>query len=248
MAFCDVRWFSPTLEKQVASYVLLPDKGDGPFPVLYLLHGLSDDHTIWHRRTRIEHYVRNLPLIIVMPDGFRNFYTNNHAGRRYADYVARDVVGFVERAFPARRSRDARCIGGLSMGGYGALRLALGYPDLFCSAHSHSGAVLAGRQPTREGIPEWTQVFGPSPAGTDHDLIHLAERCKRGGTLPHLLLDCGTDDFLYQDNVTFHRELTKLGVPHTYCQHPGSHDWDYWDLHVREALAFHCRNLQITAR
>ena len=143
MAFIHASFFSPILAKEVGLHALVPERARRPLPVFYLLHGLSDDYSIWHRRTRIEWYVRNLPLIVVMPDGFRGFYTDWNAGPAYARYMLEDVVGFVEKTLPAIRRRSGRCIGGLSMGGYGSLRLALARPDLFVSATSHSGAFHA---------------------------------------------------------------------------------------------------------
>src|SRR5690606_26525573 len=140
-------WTSKTLGKQVGSFVILPERGKPPFATFYLLHGLSDDYTIWQRRTSIERYVADLPLIVVMPDGFRGFYTKNEVGPDYATYIGQELPDFIERNFPARPARAARCIGGLSMGGYGALRLALGFPDRFASAHSHSGALMHGTKP-----------------------------------------------------------------------------------------------------
>ena len=144
MSLIEAHWLSPSLGKRVSTNLLLPDAGKPPFPVFYLLHGLSDDHSIWLRHTRIEQYVRDLPLVVVMPDGFRGFYTNNANGPRYADYITQDLPDFVERNFPVKSTRTARCIGGLSMGGYGALRIALAHPDRYVSANSHSGAVQPG--------------------------------------------------------------------------------------------------------
>jgi S-formylglutathione hydrolase FrmB len=249
MALCDVHWSSSVLAKKVGTYVILPEVGTPPFATYYLLHGLSDDYTVWLRRTRIEWYVRDLPLIVVMPDGFRGFYTNNAEGPAYAEYVAGELVQFVERNFPARPQREARCIGGLSMGGYGALRLALGYPHLFASANSHSGALMHGtrNEPRPDGPlspAEFHRIFGPAPAGSNHDLLALAQRAIRpGAALPRLLIDCGTDDFLLDDNRTFRRGLDRIGVPHEYREFPGAHTWDYWDEHVRDALAFHAEAL-----
>src|SRR5579863_8718039 len=117
MALCEVYWQSSVLKQKLAMNVILPEQGEGPFQTLYLLHGLSDDHATWIRRTRIEWYVRDLPLIVVMPDGFRGWYTDNDKGPAYGRYIGEEVVEFVERHFPARRGRDARHIGGLSMGG-----------------------------------------------------------------------------------------------------------------------------------
>ncbi len=249
MALCDVHWNSEVLRKQVGMSVLLPERGAPPFATYYLLHGLSDDYTAWGRWTRIEQYVRDLPLIVVMPDGFRGFYTNNDQGPAYARYIGEELVGFVERSFPAKPRREARYIGGLSMGGYGALRVALGYPSVFASANSHSGALLRGskaddsdyRQASAETFfpGELVRIFGKRSAGTDHDLITLAERARASGPLPRLLIDCGADDHLLTESRRFHAELDRLQVPHQYNEFPGGHDWDYWDTHVPDALRFH---------
>src|SRR4051794_10373990 len=250
MSLCEVHWKSEVLRKQVGAYVILPDVGRPPFPTFYLLHGLSDDHTTWLRRTRIEWYVRELPLIVVMPDGLRGFYTNNEVGPPFARYVGEELVRFVERNFPARPERPARAIGGLSMGGYGAMRLAPGYPEAFASANSHSGAFIHTHSAAAiAGGPllpeEHERIFGPSPHGTEHDLAHLARRAHRAGTLPRLLIDCGTEDYLLDGNRQFHADLTRLGIPHEYREFPGAHTWDYWDAHVTEALAFHCAAMEI---
>ena len=245
MSLCDVHWSSSILAKKVGMFVILPEVGTPPFATYYLLHGLSDDYTVWQRRTRVEWYVREMPLIVVMPDGFRGFYTDNADGPEYARYLAEEVVGFVERNFPARAGREARCVGGLSMGGYGALRLALGYPRLFASANSHSGALMHGsRNVPRPDGPlspaEFRRIFGNAPAGSDHDLVTLARRAKgSGAAMPRLSIDCGTDDVLLDDNRAFHRELTRLDVAHEYREFPGGHTWDYWDEHVQDALRFH---------
>ena len=246
MSLCNAQWFSPTLGKQVQMYVILPDSGKGPFATFYLLHGLSDDYSIWHRRTRIESYVEGKPLIVVMPDGFRGFYTNNNQGPAYFDYLTKDLVDFVDRTFPTKATRNGRCVGGLSMGGYGALRMALGRPDLFASCNSHSGALMRGTMKRQKNQPrEFTQIFGNDPRGTDHDLIELARRAKKSHQVPRIRIDCGTDDFLLQENRDYHAALNQLQIAHEYEEFPGAHTWDYWDLHVREAIAFHMKNLKI---
>jgi S-formylglutathione hydrolase FrmB len=245
---CDLHFFSKALAKHVGGYVIVPDAGEPPFAAFYLLHGLSDDYTIWLRRTSIERYAQQYPLIVVMPDGFRGFYTDNAAGPAYASYVAEELVATIERTFPAKRARASRGIGGLSMGGYGALRLALGYPHVFAAANSHSGAVLHGsRNHPRAGgalePAEFQRIFGPAPAGTDHDLLALAQRCKSHDTLPKIRIDCGTEDDLLGDNREFHKKLEALRVAHEYEEFPGAHDWAYWDRHVQTALAFQHEHL-----
>jgi len=248
MALIHYHFFSNVLGKQVGATVLLPDS-PGPYATYYLLHGLSDDHTIWHRRTRIEHYVSKLPLAVVMPDGFRGAYTNNDNGPDYADYMIEDVIGSAEKHFNLKKSRSARCIGGLSMGGYGALRLGLGFPDLFCSVNSHSGALLWGsgqvRMAGNRDPDEFLRIFGKKPIGTDHDLLALAKKCQKAGKLPKIRIDCGADDFLIEANRSYIAKLKAMRVPHEYEEFPGVHDWDYWDAHVQQALAFHAKNLKL---
>jgi len=251
MSLSQTYWPSAVLKQKLGMNVIIPDSGEGPFDTFYLLHGLSDDHTTWLRRTRIEWYVRELPLMVVMPDGFRGWYTDNDHGPAYGKYISEEVVAFVERTFPARRERSARHIGGLSMGGYGALRAALRYPDVFSSATSHSGALFHGshdwalnddrgdRSDRRAFDQEMLHVFGTRPEGSSHDLLALARSAQVAGLLPRLRLDCGTDDFLLDANRIFHSELQHLKIPHEYQEFPGSHEWDYWDLHVQEAIRFH---------
>ena len=246
MSLCELRFMSGVLGLQTSAYAILPDNATGPLPVFYLLHGLSDDYTIWLRRTRIEVYAAAYPMIVVMPHGYRGFYTNNDHGPAYADYIAKDVVGMIDRTFHTRASRAGRAIGGLSMGGYGALRLGLGYPELFCSVNSHSGAPMrgSGKKPP-EWLPHGDTVFGKSPAGSDHDLIALARKVKKAGNLPAIRIDCGKKDFLIEENRKYHDALLKLKIPHEYEEFSGEHTWDYWDEHIREALQFHAKNLEI---
>lgn len=259
MPWAELHWRSDVLQKQTTMQVLLPRVGRPPFPVLYLLHGLSDDSTVWLRNTRLEWYVRELPLMVVLPDGYRGFYTDNEEGPAYAKHFGREVVDFVDRNFQTQAERAGRAIGGLSMGGYGAMRIGLGFPDRFCSVNSHSGAVgrsdadfsdgavRAGKHQdkTKELVEELRRIFGESPVGTNHDLLVLAKKAHAAGQLPHLYLDCGREDFLLEDNRECHRSLKEAGIPHEYHEHAGAHDWDYWDRHVQDALKFHGHNMGV---
>ena len=249
MALANLHFYSKTLGKQCAAEVLLPDSGKGPFPVFYLLHGLSDDHSIWLRRTRIEMYVMGAPLIVVMPDGARGFYTDANEGAAWGKFIGEELVETMDSYFPTIKARSGRAIGGLSMGGYGALRAALCYPDTYVSANSHSGAVLAGTQRwdtahDRLDNTEFRRVFGAKPAGGKHDLLTVVRSIAKR-KLPKLRIDCGTEDFLIEDNREFHRKLEALRIVHEYEEFPGEHNWDYWDQHIRSALAFHAKHLGI---
>jgi putative tributyrin esterase len=240
MAFVQLHWFSQVLRKQTTTWILLPETGTPPFPTFYLLHGLSDNHTTWLRRTRIEDHAAALPLIIVMPDGGRSYYTNHAAGPAWATHIAEELPTFIERNFPAKTTRDSRCIGGLSMGGYGAMRLSLGYPEKYISANSHSGSLM-GPNPIPGTISqeEVSQIIGPSYKNSDHDLAAIAKRAATSSQFPQLLIDCGIDDFRLPDNRQFHQALLSQKIPHDYREFPGNHNWDYWEQHIPQALAFH---------
>ncbi len=244
MALCEFHLNQDNaLEKMTAFTAIVPDDAPGPFPALYLLHGLSDDHTAWARRTSLERYVQGLPLIVVMPNGERSFYTNSQANPKAAfeTYLTRDLVGFVDRTFRTIPSREGRVIARLSMGGYGALKLALKHPDLFRAAVSHSGAVGFGGRAFDPGS-EWAAIMGESPSGGPNDIFALAETIDRA-KLPALRLDCGVDDFLIEENRALHTRLTALGIPHEYEEPPGEHNWAYWDRHILDTLKFFCNVL-----
>ncbi len=237
MSLLHVHFFSRALIKNTALAVLMPDQGNPPFPTLYLLHGLSDDHTIWIRRTSLERYVQELPLTVVMPAADRSFYVNNpHVeGAAYADFIAEDVVDYCERIFPLRRERSARALAGFSMGGYGAIMLALRHSDRFGAAASHAGALGFGHRPYRPELQAIADAAGPG-----YDCFELAGRAAANPDLspPRLRLDCGLEDFLLADNQAFHRHLETIGYAHEYRENPGGHTWEYCDRHIQDTIRF----------
>ncbi len=244
MSLCEFHYFSDVLGMNRTANVILPNRGvAGSYRVMFLLHGLSDDHTIWLRRTSVERYVDGLPLIVVMPDGGRGFYTNAVEGPEWAIAMGEELPEIISHAFP---TGEDWCITGLSMGGYGALRLAFGYPDRFKSANSHSGALLFGHNEeaykNQTIPPEFRRILGDHPKGGPSDLVHLATTCHKE-KLPKLRIDCGSADFLIEDNRSYIAKLTELGIPHLYEEFAGEHNWAYWDVHVQEAIAFHRTNL-----
>lgn len=249
MAFATINYHSRSLQKASSFNIVFPDDPSIPRPwsVYYLLHGLSDDHTIWMRRTSIERYVAGLPLVVVMPDGGRGWYTNAKEGYAHEDDLINDVVGLIDRTFPVKAERAGRAIGGLSMGGFGAVKIGLKHHDMFASVNSHSGALAfphSDVKNARSVSPEFTRVFGENPTGGPEDPFAIVEKIDHG-RVPAMRIDCGTEDFLIQHNRDFHAHLTKLHIPHEYQEYPGEHNWVYWDQHVQEAIAFHAKNLRL---
>ena len=248
MAFATINYHSRSLQKASSFNVVFPDDPNIPKPwsVFYLLHGLSDDHTIWMRRTSIERYVAGLPLVVVMPDGDRGWYTNAIDGYAYEDDLVKDIVGLVDHTFPVKAERGGRCIGGLSMGGYGAVKLGIKHHDKFASVNSHSGAVGIMHDPDRvQGLgAEFARIFGPKPTDGPEDPFALVKSVDHG-RLPAMRLDCGKEDFLLAQNRAFDKHLSELHVPHEYVEFPGGHEWGYWDKHVQEAIAFHVKTLRV---
>ena len=250
MAVCEIHLSNQNaLHKMTSCMVILPENaGPGPFPVWYLLHGLSDNHTAWTRRTSLERYLGNLPLIVVMPDGGRGFYTDSatEPAGAFETFILRDLVGFVDRTFQTRAEREGRVISGLSMGGFGAIKLASKHPEMFCAAASHSGALWRPSDLDNYRGSELQRVFGDDPAGGSDDIFTLAARLA-GKKTPALRIDCGTEDYLLAPNRVFHAHLEKLGIAHEYEEFPGGHDWAYWDRRVQEAIAFFGRKLGLAA-
>jgi S-formylglutathione hydrolase FrmB len=258
MAFIQCNFHSDVLGMASAINVILPQQADtqigmashaaaGELPVLYLLHGLSDDHTIWHRRTSIERYAAPFPLAVVMPNVHRSFYTDMAEGHRYFTFVTEELPAVVHNLFRVSTRREDTFVAGLSMGGYGAFRLALARPDRYAFAASLSGALdIAGVAekigPERgdEFLAELRRVFGPLDrlAGSPHDLFRLASELAASDTPPPgLYLTCGTDDYLYPGNVAFRDHLRALGLPFRYDETPGGHTWDLWDAAIQTVLA-----------
>ncbi|MEM7680616.1 MAG: alpha/beta hydrolase family protein [Planctomycetota bacterium] len=252
MALIQAQFRSETLACSLPLWAFLPDQPATPLPVLYLLHGYTDDASGWTRYTSVCRYARDRGLALIMPEAQNGWYTTADNGPDYAKYVLEDVVGFAERVFPVRKDRAGRAIGGLSMGGYGALRLGLARPDMFASIHSHSGALLIGSNPTtpQEHDPDpglRLRLFGEDPTGTDHDLNVWAQRTAAlpEADRPAIRVDCGRDDFLFEHSQAYSRTLADLGVAHENHVEDGDHDWGYWDRHIPAALDFHVKHLDV---
>jgi putative tributyrin esterase len=213
------------------------------YAVLYLLHGLGGDYKDWTTRTNLAEYSRTLPLIIVMPDGENSWYTNaaNAPEERFEDYILTDLQADVAAKYRTINSRHGRTIAGLSMGGYGALKMALKRPGSFAVAASFSGAFSATRPELLKLIPSQEEplrrIYGDddSPARRQNDLYTLAAAVKPGSA-PYVYIDCGISDGLLGANREVVAALHKSGVAYEYHEVAGGHTWDYWDRRIRDFL------------
>ncbi|WP_068619130.1 alpha/beta hydrolase [Paenibacillus tuaregi] len=249
MAYIQCRFFSEVLGLNTSMSVILPEPGpadspqqSGPYRVLYLLHGLSDDDTAWVRQTAIERYVAGLGIAVVMPQVFHSFYTNMTnggmvSGGRFWTFISEEVPRIAQSFFPISAAREDNFVAGLSMGGYGAFKLALSHPERYAAAASLSGALDI--RTIKQRMPElYTQLFGDKDiTGTGDDLFHLLERTSSTASVkPKLYQACGTEDFLYVENVAFRNALSTSGMDYIYEEGPGEHNWDYWDARIRDVL------------
>ena len=232
---------------------------DGRCFTLLLLHGTGGRHASWPDNTRIAELVADLPVLVVMPSAENAFYLDSEVARMET-YLCRELLPWIDGRYPTIASPEARGLTGLSMGGYGALLLALRNPGLFGAAASHSGAVLTSRATTEIGV-RWEpaeRLYGVGAAGEikrrEHDILALAEMFRqpddRSGKLhysgPALYLDCGTEDFLYYASRELTQAMRMLAIPYEYHESRGDHDWNYWRERLPQSLNFHCRQWGLT--
>lgn len=253
MALIRCDFFSDALGVSTSMTVLLPEQtrsqigmdgapaaADAGFPTLYLLHGLSDDHTIWQRRTSLERYVAPLGLAVVMPAVSRSFYADEASGLDYWTFLADELPAKVASLFRVSDRREDRFVAGLSMGGYGAFKWALRRPDFFAAAASLSGALdLARIQRERNRVQDprmMQRIFGDAPvAGSPDDLFALLDTVVDP---PPLYLSCGTGDYLVDDNRRFVAACADRSVDLVGDFKDGVHDWAYWDAALQDVLAW----------
>jgi putative tributyrin esterase len=247
MILTSVNFFSSVLGVRSQLEVILPQRNhpqpgsEQPCRTLYLFHGLSDDHTAWQRWTSIERYVEGLNLAVVMPAVQHSFYTDMAHGGKFWTYISEEVPAIARELFRLSDKREDNFAAGLSMGGYGAFKLALRCPDRFAAAASLSGALDVSAVVANED-PGWQEemrnVFGDPGAvsGSLEDLFALAETVSKSEIQPRLFQCCGTEDFLHDDNIRFRDFVRPLGFDYTYQESPGTHEWGYWDLQIRKVL------------
>lgn len=253
---------SALLDRTINYQILYPVKYQYPenrekrFPVLYLLHGITGHSTNWLEKTGVPLYATKYDLFIVMVEGANGWYTDSATvpADKYESYILQELIPDVEKRFRVSTQREGRAIAGLSMGGYGAIKFGLKHPEMFALAASMSGAF---------GGPSWTekeltdpgairdsvlQTFGPadSPTRAANDVYKLARAVRPGqiASLPTFYLDCGTEDFLFNNTRDLASLFVELKIPHEYRELPGNHNWTYWDAQLQEILKIAAQKLR----
>lgn len=260
MALMQVGAWSEALGGRVSFDVILPQRmggvgvaqgGDSDgVPVLWLLHGAGDDHTIWRRRSAIERKAARYGLAVVTPAASLSSYVDMVNGRPFYSYIAEELPALCASMFPGLSRDPAKTfMAGLSMGCYGSFRIALTKPERFAAVGGFSG----GNNIYNKAIPAFFNIgarnmaaFGVEDAttlgGTDYDLYELAARAASSGRpLPRIFHACGTEDFAYGVAVELRdRMLAMPGNPFRYVfrDGPGGHTWEFWDEWIDRFLEF----------
>ncbi len=250
MIWNDFHFFSQTLQIQTAAYVLLPDyetmKGlnGKPLPTLYLLHGLCGDHTVWMRNTRIEQYARKYGVAVVMPAVNRSFYTDMVHGAKYWTFISEELPAVMEAFFPLQTTREGRFAAGLSMGGYGAMKLGLRLPERYAAVASLSGALMmqeayAFNRDDPDYLREMDDIYGDEESlrsGADNLVPHA--EALRPEAAPRMYIACGTQDFLFEANQVFVAKFGEKFAIRYDTEDGAAHTWDYWDREIEKVLAW----------
>ena len=233
---------SNAMNKNITITVLLPDgyheKKD--LPVVYLLHGHGDNHTAWDSKGQTGPLADLYNTIIVMPDGGVNsWYWDSpiNESNKYETFVTKEIIEYIDSHYKTKADRTARAITGLSMGGHGALYLALRHQDLFGAAGSTSGGVDIRPFPKNWGMSNWLGTIEEHPENWEkYTVINMVDLLKPNSL--KLIIDCGTEDFFYQVNCNLHQKLMDAGIPHDFYVRPGVHNWDYWRNSIKYQMLF----------
>lgn len=223
-----------------------PDKMNGipvrQRKVLYLLHGLSDDASAWQRYTSIETLANEYGLVVVMPSVGRSFYVDQPNGQKYFSYLMDELPQYLSDVFNLTPRREDTLIAGVSMGGYGAMKAALLYPDHFYAAASFSGFLslkFLEAYPDDPRQKEFTYIFGDLSrlSDSDHDpFVWLKKASIKPSALPRLYIACGRQDDLYRLNQIFQAECSSLGIKLDYHEEDAKHEWIYWNAQISRFL------------
>jgi putative tributyrin esterase len=222
----------------------------GKLPVLWLLHGGSDNYADWHSNTIVEQLSERYGIAVVMPDAQNSSYSNMAHGPDWFDYFTRELPEYIYSNFPISRRREDNFISGMSMGGQGTLKLALNQPERFSVAVPIASGVdvvnqYAALKPGEKGrYSMFAITYGceddPSKAlgGPEDNFAALKRDIEAGRALPQMMQAQGTEDFTYEGNKRFNEYARSLGVDIKWIEAPGKHDWASWNLYIPKVFEF----------
>ncbi len=235
MPLINLNMYSEALDTQTSVVVVMPQvktADNEKFKCLYLLHGLRGDQSIWTRKTSIERYAEKYGICVVMPNGSKSFYADMKYGMKFYTYIAKELPEIIENMFQVSKKREDRYIGGISMGGYGAMKIALKETGKY-------KAVFALSPVSDIHNPLFTEtlvpVFGETIPESD-DLFWLASEHETDDRKPGIYMTIGREDFMYEDSIRLKNHFENLEYDYKYVETAGSHTWDLWDASVQEAL------------
>jgi putative tributyrin esterase len=250
MALIRIDHVPETVKVNLPLNIILPEPGKmggvavAKRKVLYLLHGLSDDASAWQRYSSIETIAAVYGLVVIMPSAGRSFYIDQPNGQKYFSYLTEELPHYLADVFGLKPRREDTFIAGNSMGGYGAFKAALHYPERYGAAASFSGvlaiSVLALLPDTDPRKPEFALLFGglDNLAGGEHDpAVWLERAAKKPSSLPRLFISVSRQEDIYPLSGMFHAACQSLGVQSEYHEEDGAHDWFFWDGQIRLFLA-----------
>jgi S-formylglutathione hydrolase FrmB len=240
-----VEIFSPSMRKNIKCFVVMPDNYSvmgKPYPVLYLLHGWSGNFAGWlGDAPQLRQHADTYQMLIVCPDGgYDSWYIDSPVDStvRYETHIVKEVVPYIDYYYHTRRERAGRAISGLSMGGHGAMSLAIRHPDIFGAVGSMAGGL--DLRDFKKNNWDLVGVLGDPSKHWDnwenYSVVNLVPHLKRLD-LP-MIIDCGTGDFFLPANQEMHRRLVEAKIPHEYTERPGQHDGDYWGSAVDFQVVF----------
>lgn len=253
-----LKFESELVDYPVEYSIYLPpgyDHSERSYPVLYLLHGYSDDETGWIQfgevKTIADEGIKNgevTPCIIIMPDGKVTWYVNSYDKKDpWADMFVKEFIPFIENQYRIRTKKEFRAIAGLSMGGYGALSLSMRNPDLFSSCVAMSSGTFTDQEvlENKEYDHYFGNIYGPKLKDEVNEHwkafspLHLLDEVEPEKLKSiRFYIDCGDDDFLYKGNAALHIKMRDLGIPHEYRVRNGGHHWGYWRTGLHNGLIF----------
>ena len=240
-----VRIYSSAMQREIPALVIAPDEyattDTMRYPVVYLLHGHSGNYLDWlDKAPGFLDLADTYQAIIVCPDGgYDSWYLDSpvNDSSQYETHVSEEVVAFVDEHYRTIPRREGRAITGLSMGGHGALFLALRHPQTFGAAGSMSGGVDLTYDTDAWGIEEQLGAYRKHPLRWDSlSVVNLVSLTPADSL--SIIIDCGTDDFFSEINQRLHAALLRQRVPHDYIVRPGGHEWNYWRRAVQHHLLF----------